>query len=61
MMPIFSFEHEKFNVCGDCPCWCRYMDNSPHYANDGNCSIDWKTRNRFDDKPDDCPLVEVQE
>lgn len=59
-MPKYQFEHEKWNVCGDCPCWCPDLIEKAWASNDGKCYLDFENRNRFDDMPDDCPLQEVE-
>ena len=58
---LFQFEHERFNVCGDCPCWCPRYIQSGWASNEGVCSLDFEERNRFDDKPSECPMEVVEE
>ena len=59
-MMKYVFEFERFNVCGDCPCWCHNLISKGFVVNDGFCAIAIEDRNRFDDRPDDCPL-QIQE
>ena len=56
----YQFEHKRFNVCGDCPCWCPDEIRSGWASNNGGCYIDLEERKRFDAKPKDCPLKEVE-
>ena len=57
----YQFEHEGFNVCGDCPCWCPHIIEQTWASNDGICFLDFEHRNRFDDKPLECTLEEIKE
>jgi len=50
----YKFEFEKIKVCGDCPIWCPNI--MPPRSHDGFCGIDQVDRDRFDDRPADCPI-----
>ena len=61
---IYQFEHEGFTVCGDCPCWFpdeMHGHEPRNFPSEmGVCYLCFEDRSRFDDKPDDCPLMEVE-
>lgn len=57
---IFQFEHESFNVCGDCPCWCPRLIEKGWASSEGVCYLDYEDRNRFDERPNDCPLETIE-
>lgn len=56
---IYQFEYEGFNVCGDCPCWCPDIISEGYATAEGCCYINFEKRNRFTEKPIDCPLLIV--
>lgn len=60
-MPKYTFEYEKFSVCGDCPCWCPRTMGDGVPSDDGTCWLNIEERDRFEDRPKDCPLKESEE
>lgn len=56
---IYQFEYEGFNVCGDCPCWWPDIISEGCATAEGCCYINFEKRNRFTEKPIDCPLLIV--
>ena len=63
---IHQFEYDRIDTCGDCPLWCPntmpmigYLTHRKSVYNDGFCGLDQEDRNRFDDRPSACPLVDA--
>ena len=57
----YQFECEKIEMCEQCPCWCPNLIDESDSSDEGQCFIDFKNRDRFDSKPEDCPLKECKE